>query len=212
MENKSSTFGTNLPVINHVEGEKPKKVKKRKAPEEDDEETKQLRHKAKFYCKDKESWRVVSKYSKKKLEDFLQDQTYIDASQLIQDTSHFAMQAYAWSLDKLTRGEGFVDEEIRSDASLQKAIERELVYFAQFITNRMQVVMFSMSDVFNAHKKKKADGESKGAHMEQLDNGGNWAPLQEIRPTPEPETGPTNSFAPGQEAENRTEEEVQWPD
>jgi len=88
---------------------------------------------------------------------YLADQTFLESAQLTQQFGSCMVKAYAMLLDKLTKGEGFVEQEICSDLSLQSAIQREMVDYVRLVTNRMQIFIFSISDCFHA-KKKQANG------------------------------------------------------
>ena len=118
-----------------------------------DAEYTEMRKKAQLFCKSKDDWKLVSKFNKKRLEEYLEDQSYLDSAELVKSTSTFVLRAYAMIMDKIYKGEGHVEEELTNDLTLQSAIERELIAFAKFINNKMAIGIFTCSDIVNAKKK-----------------------------------------------------------
>ena len=143
------------PEIQHVpvsaEVRQSTKTKKRKSDE--DPELCELRHNAKNHCKNIKEYRLVSKYNKAKLEEYLSDRTFMQSAVMCQQFSDVTVNAYGFLLDKLTKGNGFVESEIKSDISLKVAMSREMIFFMQVITNRIQILILTTLNVFNAKKK-----------------------------------------------------------
>lgn len=178
-------------------------AKKRKATPNEDE-LKDLKQKAKFHCRDLKEWRVVSKFSKAKLETYLSDQTYLESAQIAQHFGSFATDMYGFLLDKVTKGGGFVEQEIKSDVTLRNAVQRELVEYVRIITNRLQILIFSGVNVLNGKKKQLAqnggnDTPSERPHVDQFRDG--------VSQPPVPQGGATEwQFAQPDQSEWRGEE------
>ena len=120
---------------------------------DDTDELRELKHKAKYHCRDIKEWRVISKYNKKKLEEYLNDQTFLEGSEIARNFGDFATDFYGFVLDKLTKGDGYVEAEIKNDLTLKSAVQRELVEYVKHITNRIQIFVFSSINVVNGKKK-----------------------------------------------------------
>ena len=115
----------------------------------------EMRQKAKFHCKNVTEWRVVSKYSKTKLEEYLNDVTFLESAQLIQTAGDIGVQIYGLILDKFLKGDGFIQTEITNDVTLKQAMQRELVQYVKLITNRLQILIFSGVNVLNGKKRQR---------------------------------------------------------
>jgi len=132
----------------------PKKSKKRKSEASpSDPAIKELREKAKFYCKNIHEWRVVSKYNQQKLQDYLSDQSFLNSAENYQQCSEIIANVYAFVVDKLSKGDGFVEAEIKNDISLRNSIQKEMVEILKTITNRLQIGLFSVIDVIHGKKR-----------------------------------------------------------
>ena len=132
-----------------------KKLKKRKV-EIDDPCVKDLREKAKFYCKNITEWRVVCKYNKSRLEEYLHDQEFLASAKLSDQFSDVVTSVYAFIVDKMAKGDGFVEAEIKNDVSLRDCIHKELVDVLKIMTNKMQCVVFSLVDITQGKKRQYA--------------------------------------------------------
>jgi hypothetical protein len=174
------------PIFNEVQA--PTQIsKKRKKPDEEKvkEETRELVAKAKFYCKNIKEWRVVSKYNKSKLETYLADQQYLESAQMVQSFGSFAKDIYGFVLDKLVKGDGYVEAEIKNDITLEQALQRELVEYCKFITNRLQILIFSSINVINGKKKQKQNGpcqQSERNNIYELPDRNTFENVQESGP------------------------------
>jgi hypothetical protein len=139
---------------------KPKKSRKRKADAPgtpaatpSDPGIKELRDRAKPFCKTISDWRLVSHYSKPMLQQFIDDQEWISTSENYEQVGTMMTNAYGFILDKLAKGDGHIENEIKNDVSLRHAIHKELVDMLKTITNRFQIALFSFVDVLNGKKK-----------------------------------------------------------
>ena len=139
---------------------KPKKKKRKAAPkaiaDPEDPSVVQLRERCRFYCKDIHQWRVVCKYNRAKLEEFLADNDFQTSAENSDNLTEVCAQMYAWFLDKVTKADGHVSEEVLADVSLHDCIHKELVDIMQFVTNRAKFLVYSLNDVFQGKKRQLA--------------------------------------------------------
>lgn len=187
-------------------------VPNRKRKMEESDEVRELKQKAKYHCKDIKEWRIVSKYSQKKLEEYLQDQTFLEGAKVAQDFGSFITDIYGFVLDKITKGDGFVEAEVKNDLSLRNAIQRELIEYVKHITNRLQVVIFSGADVLQGKKKQRNgtnDQTSQGINVDEFRDRVSQPIVEEWNEHEYP--GPSEP-TPGQTDQNREEEEVYGAD
>ena len=113
------------PILNDVPTITIPKSGKRKKPD-DLEELRELTQRAKYHCKDIKEWRVVSKYNAAKLKTYLNDQEFLEGSQIAQSFGSFSTDVFGFVLDKLLKGEGFIETEIKNDITLKNTIQRML--------------------------------------------------------------------------------------
>jgi hypothetical protein len=130
-----------------------KKQKKRKRVQEKDEKADDLDAKARFYCKSPDQWTIVKKYSKDRMENFVQEQEYTQQKQLYDTVFGFVHKTLAISMDLCTKGRNSVYEEIMSDVTLRQSIEVEGVRFLQYLTNEYKILALTMIDSFNGKLK-----------------------------------------------------------
>jgi hypothetical protein len=130
-----------------------KKNKKRKRPQEKDEKADNLDAKARFYCRSPDQWLIVKKYSKDRMECFVQEQEYTQQKQLYDTVFGFAHKCLAISMDVCTKGRDCVYQEIMADVTLRQSIEIEGVRFLQYLTNEYKILALCMIDSFNGKLK-----------------------------------------------------------
>ena len=93
------------------------KSQKRKKEEDDIED---LRHKARAYCSSPAEYKRVTKLSRSKLEEFIEEKTW-EAAQKVADTFILGLhQGLAQLLDTVAKGGGFVEQEIINDMALRR--------------------------------------------------------------------------------------------
>ena len=132
-----------------------KKPKKRKHSElkKTDTDTDDLKNRARFYCKSPDQWLIVKKYGKDRLEQFVIEHDFNTQQNLYESLFGFIHKVLAVMCDKLTAGEGHVQEQIMSDITLRQSIEQEGGNFIQFLTNRYKIVALTCVDTFNGKQK-----------------------------------------------------------
>ena len=127
------------------------RTKKRKKPTNDENHT--LKKRARFFCKCPEQWRSVSRYSQQRMEQFVQEQEFMNDQAMYDSIFGFAHRVIALAMDTISRGDGYVRDEIEADVSLRQAIESEGSAFVQFLSNRFKIVALTTVDVFNGKRK-----------------------------------------------------------
>ena len=65
----------------------------------------------------------------------------------------FVHRSWAFALDYVTAGNGYVREELEKDLSLLEAITYEGAQIAHLLTNRYKVLLLSLIDVTNGKKR-----------------------------------------------------------
>ena len=120
-------------------------TKKRKAEKPIIDED--LRKRAQIICSCPEQWRSVSRYSKERLEQFVQESEFREQQQLQNTMFSFVQRALASGLDMFSRGNGFVREQIENDQSLQTAIAAEGVNFIALLNNKVKIISLLFADV-----------------------------------------------------------------
>ena len=119
-----------------------KKRKLEKSPVDDD-----LRKRAQLYSTCPEQWRSVSRYSKEKLAQFVEENQFREQQQLQNTVFSFVQRALASGLDMISRGNGFVREQVENDQSLHTAIAAEGVNFIALLNNKVKLLALLSADV-----------------------------------------------------------------
>lgn len=130
-----------------------KTTKKRKRATHSEPDLETLRGKARLYCRCPEQWRSVSRYTHKRLREWVEEQEYSQQRELQDSIFGFAHKAWGLALDKLLQADGKVAEEINNDLTLAAAIQAEGSSFVQFLTNRWRIAALSFVDAFNGKRK-----------------------------------------------------------
>ena len=164
-----------------------------------------LKQKARLYCTCPQQWKSVSRYSQKRMEEFINEKDFERQQQIYTSVFGFAHQLWALTADTIARGNGHVKRELESDMSLRQSIEAEGTQFVQFLSNRWRMLALTGVDVFNGKKNQRMAEPVEEVHIEETDDGGN-----EDRPAfLAGETVPIGTAkTPEDETENETNEEV----
>ena len=155
---------------------KAKKARKKKTPysRTTDPEVEDLRKTAKAYCKCSEEWRLIRK-KKAALEEWIEEHTFTRDKNIRDSCLMFGVKAYAFLLDKVTRGNGKVQEQICSDLSLHDSLSEIANTFLKHLTAATKAVILSGHDVMEGKRLQKLEAppvvieEENGAvnHTEQ---------------------------------------------
>ena len=152
--------------------------KKRKRETKEDNSV--LKQKARLYCKCPEQWRSVSRYSDARLQQFIEEQEFLQQKQMFDSVFGFIHTMLGKSLDTVLGGRGHIEDEITSDVSLRQAIELEGGNFIKLLTNKLKIVALATIDAANGKQKEKAsrpietlvEEENEQDRSEEADNDG----------------------------------------
>ena len=130
----------------------PKETKKANRKRKVEQDETDMRRVARRYCASIEEWNEVKNLSAAKLEDFCHEKEFINEKKLNTSIIAAIHNGIGLVLDKLTRGNGYVYEEITNDLTLRAAIEEEGVEWLQYITNRVRIALLSTIDTINGKR------------------------------------------------------------
>lgn len=128
---------------------KPSKEAKLKAQQEEDQD---LRKRARFFCSSPEQYKVVAKYNLSKLKEWVQDAEFRQKKELAQTVFDTAHRFLAAGLDKLTRGDGFVESQILNDLTLRQSIEEEGYEYLAYVENKVRLLVLTVLDTVNGKR------------------------------------------------------------
>ena len=151
-----------------------KVTKKRKTPYDrpakKDTELSDLRKRAESMCKSWEQAKIVRRYKKQRIEDWIEQHEF-DRDAMLRDTVFdFIHKGYAFGVDFLTKGDGFVRERLENDASLRTSIEDEGRGFVKFLSNKARILMLSAGDVYSGKMEQQALLKHKATVIEITDD------------------------------------------
>jgi hypothetical protein len=141
---------TSVPVV--VTGGKIKKTKQNRAKpyskKEGDAELQEMRKKAEAMCSCWEQAKIVRRYKKERLKEFIEQKEFDSAAALRESVFTFAHKAYATAIDFLTKGDGHVADSLGSDLTLRTAIEDEGHEWIKYLNNKSKIVFLTVSDTY----------------------------------------------------------------
>ena len=137
------------------EEKKPVKItgKKRKCEDDKDE----LREKAKILCRDPNEFSEVNKMSAKQLKNFCDQKEFKQSAALRSCVFDGIHKMYAFVADFLTKGEGYVQQEMLADQSLRESIEQEAIPLFKFLNNKVKIALLTGNNVVQGKIKQKAE-------------------------------------------------------
>ena len=133
----------------------PVNKKRKRSTTKTDSENNELRSKAKFYCSCPEQWRSVSKYSEKRMSDFVHEREFDNERNLHDSIFDFAVKILGTGLDIIMKGNSHIKNEIECDENLKQAIRLEGSNFVSYLNNRFKIISLTAIDVFNGKQKQK---------------------------------------------------------
>ena len=137
-------------VVRHGKATKTKKSRSGPYNKPVDEDLAALRKKAESLCGSYEQFKIVKRYKKERLQDWVDEHEFDRDSAMRTTVFDFVHQGYTRALDFLTMGNGFVEERIKNDVALRTAIEDEGRDFVKYLSNKAKLIMLSVSDVSSA--------------------------------------------------------------
>jgi hypothetical protein len=149
-------------------GKTKKPKKKRKTPYDDDEMS-DLRKKAESLCKCWEQARLVRKYKKERLKDFIQQHEFDSDNELRETVFSFIHKGYSTALDLLLKGNGHVGRRLSDDNALRSAIEQEGRDFVKYLSNKMKILMLSTGGIYDG-KMIQMEAEKNKATVVEIDD------------------------------------------
>lgn len=168
-----------IPVM--PEGKKKKSKRKKPDVATQKDGLKDLRERAKYHCKSVEDWRVVSKYPEERLKQFMDDLDYVASHETYEKVSEILTHVFAYFMDRVTKGEGEVEKEIKNDISLRNCVHKELVEVIKIVSNRMQIGFFTMIDILEGKKKQHAISMANSHHSHDNRDPNNFSQNMEQR-------------------------------
>jgi hypothetical protein len=124
----------------------PSTKKKRKSPEADDDLEK-LKNEARPLCTDSEEWGKVSRYKKPKLESWLRDKKFMLDRRTSTEVTKKGVHLVSGLIDRVTKGQGYVQEALCSDHELHDALMIEFGPFVKLLDNKVRILFYVLSDV-----------------------------------------------------------------
>ena len=140
--------------------EGPKTKKRKRAVGEDQNDTRLSA--ARGLCSSAAEFALVSKFTPKKLETWIQEQEF-KRDQALKDSFFSGVhKMYAFLLDAVTRGEGHVRTAVENDHSLRDAIAEEGAGLLQFINNKARIGLLSGGAVISGKMVQKRENSRTG--------------------------------------------------
>jgi hypothetical protein len=146
---------------------KAKKPKKKRKTPYDDNEMSDLRKKAESLCKCWEQARLVRKYKKERLKDFIQQHEFDSDAELRETVFSFIHSGYSAVIDFLCKGDGFVNDRLVNDVVLRRSIEDEGRHIVKFLSNKAKILMLSTSAVYTG-KMEQSEAEKNKATVVEI--------------------------------------------
>ena len=174
----------NTPVTVEDQGVGSKKTnKKRKSPDENNEEFQALRDQAKSMCSCAEQWKTISKYKKSRLSEWIAEHQFIRDKQAQQSISDGVHNILALGIDFLTGGRGHVQEALCNDISWKDSVDQEVGEYTGLLSNKARLVFLTGVNTAKGKKLQRdlqptiepiiedVTLEEKNGHVEGMDHG-----------------------------------------
>lgn len=126
--------------------------RKQKTSPYQDKELHDLRKRAESMCKSYEQYRVVKRYSKQRLKDWVSQKDYESDAELRENLFSFVHKGYAALVDILCKGKGHVETHLLNDISLREAIEQEGRDLVKYLSNKSKIAVLTTSDVYQGKR------------------------------------------------------------
>ena len=112
-----------------------------------------LKQKARLFAKTPEAWRSVSKYSASRLKEYVEENEHRQQQHLYETIFDFSHKIVGLVLDKLSKGDGYVQREVESDITIRQCIEQEMQNWVTFLSNRYKAIACLGIDVVNGKRR-----------------------------------------------------------
>ena len=141
------------PLVNQKPEVVTTKKRKRTKAETNKETIELLKRRARLYAKSPEAWRCVSRYSEKRLREYCEEKEHEQQQNLHETVFGFAHQAVAWVADFLSKGDGYVRDQIEADMTIRQCLEQEGQNWVQFLSNRWKCAACINIDIVNGKRR-----------------------------------------------------------
>ena len=145
-------------------------TKKRKLDYDKD----QIRAEAKQLSACPEQWTLVSKYSIGKMKDWVESKRFEQDRKFQQNIFEGVHKLYAMAIDVISKGNGFVQEQLLDDESLKESLHLELSTILKFLNNKTRILFLTGNGTVTGKMIQKKTEKSETAIVEEL-------PLEEIK-------------------------------
>lgn len=129
------------------------KKRKRCSPDE----LQALKKEAQCYCKTYDEYKAIRNYKRNRLEQWIEEKKFDQDHNLSETIFDAIHNVFAATLDMLTRGEGYVKDELLNDLTLRQAIEDEGRGLLKFLSNRYRILALTGSDTYHGKLKQRKE-------------------------------------------------------
>lgn len=169
----------------------PAKAKQKKKSK--DEELEEMRKRAKSYCNSFEQWNSIRKYKKPRLVEWLEQKEFDIDNSLKNSVFSFVQEAYGFILDKISKGEGYVQQQICNDLTLRQALEDEGRNLLKYLSNKSKILVLTGADLYHGKQEQKL-------YTPASDHPGQTPVHDDLREEGEREDSPVGEAVEGQES------------
>ena len=145
-------------------------TKKRKLDYDKD----QIRAEAKQLSACPEQWTLVSKYSIGKMKDWVESKRFEQDRKFQQNFFEGAHKLYSMAIDFISKGDGYVEQQLLGDESLKESLEMELSTILKFLNNKTRILFLTGNGTVHGKMLQKKTEKNETAIVEEL-------PLEEIK-------------------------------
>ena len=137
------------------------KKRKKEGPSCGDPEMAEMRKRAKSYCQSFEQYNSIRRYSKKRLQDWIEQKEFDIDSSLKNSVFSFVTEAYAFVLDKLLKADGHVAEQVKNDLSLRQALEDQGRDLLMYLSNKSKILVLTGADIYHGKSEQRRIQQAK---------------------------------------------------
>jgi hypothetical protein len=115
-------------------------------------------HKACHFCASADEFKQVARLRTPELQAWLEQKAYENYKEVAQSLVRALHYGLAQVADRVSRGDGYVADQIANDLTLAQAIHMEGSSLFKYINNRMRILLLLSIDVFEGKKKQRLHG------------------------------------------------------
>jgi hypothetical protein len=128
---------------------KPVKITGVKRKSVETENKAELLNEAKSYCKTSQEFSSLSKMTPKALRVFIDQKSFEKTANLRNSVVEGIHSAYAFLIDKLSKGDGYISDRILQDDNLKDSIQDEIIPIFSYINNKLKIGILSGTHIYN---------------------------------------------------------------